>query len=300
MKKVKAWIKASRLPAQAFIFPSLLLGQAIHFHLSGNFNIFMAIIIHLYGLLMHFYIVYANDYADFETDQLNQTFTPFTGGSRVLLDGDLKRDELKKGAQLMAILVILLSIVMSWLAGSFLIVLFAALGLFLLYAYSFKPIRMSYRGYGEILQMLGVGVVLPLMGYITQGGQMQLFVWPIILILCLGQIAMAISTSLPDYPSDQISYKKTTVVKLGISKSASLIPLLFGLSLFLLWLNRDLTNINGILLYGILFVLIGIITYLKVYHQPKPGTQAMFFFVFLAILTNTVFVLGVAISLLSL
>jgi len=54
MNKFKAWVKASRLPAQAFIFPSLLLGQAIHFQLTGSFDFKVAILIHLYGFFMHY------------------------------------------------------------------------------------------------------------------------------------------------------------------------------------------------------------------------------------------------------
>jgi 1,4-dihydroxy-2-naphthoate polyprenyltransferase len=296
MEKVKAWIKASRLPAQAFIFPSLLLGQAIHFQMSGEFNFLMAILIHLYGLFMHFYIVYANDYADFETDQLNQTFTPFTGGSRVLLDGDLKRDELKKGATLMVILVLLSSTLMATITRNFSIIFLAFCGLFLLYAYSFKPIKMSYRGYGEILQMIGVGIVLPIIGYVAQGGDMNLFTWSIIFILCLGQLAMAISTSLPDFPSDQVSNKNSTVVKFGISKSSTFIPMLFFTALILLWFNQS-NQSSGWLLYGLLFGLITALVYVRVAKKPTPGTHAMLVFVFLAILTNTIFVLGLAISL---
>lgn len=297
MNKFKAWVKASRLPAQAFIFPSLLLGQAIHFYLSGSFDFLVAILIHLYGFFMHFYIVYANDYADFETDQLNQTFTPFTGGSRVLLDGLLKRDDLKKGAILMAVLVVLSSTLLTIITGQISIVLFALGGLFLLYAYSFKPIQMSYRGYGEILQMIGVGVFLPIIGFLSQGGDLNQFIWSIVWILCLGQLAMAISTSLPDYPSDQKSNKQTTVVKLGIKLSSAFIPFLFLSSLVLLWFGFD-NQTSTWLLYSLLIGLILLLAYVRFIKKPSPGTQAMFLFVFLSILTNTVFVLGLAIYLL--
>jgi 1,4-dihydroxy-2-naphthoate octaprenyltransferase len=296
MNKFKAWVKASRLPAQAFIFPSLLLGQAIHFQLTGTFDLFIAILIHLYGFFMHFYIVYANDYADFETDQLNQTFTPFTGGSRVLIEGALKREDLKKGAILMAILVVVSSTLLTILTSQISIVLFAIAGLFLLYAYSFKPIQMSYRGYGELLQMIGVGLILPIIGYMAQGGDISQISWSILWILCFGQLAMALSTSLPDFPSDQKSDKKTTVVKLGLRKSSALIPILFLTALILLWFEYS-NQSSGWILYSLLLGLILLLGYVRFIKKPIPGTQAMFFFVFLSILTNTVFVLGLAIHL---
>jgi 1,4-dihydroxy-2-naphthoate octaprenyltransferase len=47
-------------------------------------------------------IVYANDYADYQVDTLMTPKTIFSGGSRVLVDGDITPEALRKAAFLMA------------------------------------------------------------------------------------------------------------------------------------------------------------------------------------------------------
>ena len=87
--------------------------------------------------------------------------------------------------------------------------------IFLLYSYSYPPFRFSYRGGGELLQMLGVGLVLPIYGYLAQSGDFSFFPKELFLILLPMNLACAIATSLPDSPSDKISNKKTFTVLLG-------------------------------------------------------------------------------------
>ena len=82
---LRPWLKAARLPSQSYIFLPPLLGQALALHQGAKFDWKVFALVHLFGLAMQLYIVFANDYADQETDQRNTTFTPFSGGSRVLL-----------------------------------------------------------------------------------------------------------------------------------------------------------------------------------------------------------------------
>ena len=87
MHKIKAWLQASRLPSQSYIFFPLLLGQALRYAQTGQFDWTVFLLLHLYGLFLQLFIVYANDRADIETDRLNTTFTIFSGGSRTLVNG---------------------------------------------------------------------------------------------------------------------------------------------------------------------------------------------------------------------
>jgi 1,4-dihydroxy-2-naphthoate polyprenyltransferase len=296
LKNIGAWIKASRLPAQAFMFPSLLLGQMIYTTMYGDFTWGKFILIHLYGLFMHFFIVYANDYADYRTDQLNNTFTPFTGGSRVLVDGILTRKSLWIAGVLMAALCTLIGVGFSLQAGSFVPVILVLIGLFLLYAYSFPPFKISYRGCGETLQMIGVGTILPLFGYVAQGGNIGVFPWIFILMILPSQMAMAISTSLPDEPSDKLSQKKTTVVLLGAKKAKGTMIFFYILSVVIFIMSGRfevgaLKSVGFLLMMGILiFSQMAI----ALFSEGKPGSKSLFFLVALSILTNTLFVLGIS------
>jgi 1,4-dihydroxy-2-naphthoate octaprenyltransferase len=88
-------------------------------------------------------------------------------------------------------------------------------GAALLWAYSFPPLRLSYRGYGELLQGVGVGVVLPVIGFYVQAGSFEGFpwlgLWPCFLLGYAGNLL----TSLPDYPGDRTANKRTYPVRRG-------------------------------------------------------------------------------------
>lgn len=296
MNTAIAWVKASRLPAQTFIFPSLLLGQAIGFSINRNFSWSIFGLVHMYGIFMHLFIVYGNDYSDYETDKLNKTYTPFTGGSRVLVEQDLDKQSLLFGAVLMAILSLIVGAYLSYMLSNWSISLLVVGGILLLHSYSFKPMKISYKGFGELLQMIGVGLVLPLIGYLAQGGAIEKFPFFIMAIILPSQLAMAISTSLPDEPSDKLSSKRTTVVILGQSKSKFLIVLLYSISLISILLYQKLMYMS---LYEIVFaltvlLLISLQLFLSVKYSTKPGSSFLFYLVLISILTNTTIVLGMA------
>ena len=293
--KLSLWVKASRLPAQTFIIPALLLGQALLFYQMEQFDLIRLIWIQIYGLLMHFFIVYANDVADFDTDKLNHTYTPFTGGSRVLIEGGLSKTSLKKAANLFAALTLLMGGLLSLINANIWIIIFVAIGMLIMHAYSFKPIKLSYRGFGETLQMIGVGLILPLVGFLSQGGALNLFPWLIAIVFLPSQLAMAMSTSMPDEPSDRLSKKQTSTVLLGVKTSQYVMISLYAISVFLLLL---ISKVSIPLLWLIsLFALILIQFLLVTFKNPKPGNPFMMILVSLSILTNTLLVLGYAILL---
>lgn len=292
---IKAWIAASRLPAQIFMFPAILLGQALHFSFTGEFNLGAFVSLLIYGLAMHFFIVYINDVADYETDQKNTTFTPFSGGSRVLVEGKLTKQSLLIAGLVMAGVVLFIGNLMAIRSGEWTLMVWIVVGLFLMHAYSFGPIRLSYRGFGEVLQMLGVGVVLPVVGYLAQGGAYETLPWLMIMALLPAQYGMAISTSLPDEPSDKESQKRTTVVILGVKRSQALMLGLFALAIGAVTLLSTITSTFVFLTLGIIILLSQLIIFYA--KKPKPGDFSMFLLVSLAILLNTVLVLGWGITL---
>ena len=85
----------------------------------------------------------------------------------------------------------------------------------LVWAYNHPPLRLAYRGHGELLQGIGIGVVLPLAGYYLQAGSFAGFVWPALVPLLLLGYVGNILTALPDAPSDRASDKRTYPVRRG-------------------------------------------------------------------------------------
>ena len=216
---VRAWLQASRLPSQAYIALPLLLGQLVAARGRGvDWPTLVGV--QLFGALDQLYIVYANDWADQETDRHNQTATPFSGGSRVLVEGRLTPRALGVAAVVCAGGLLGVSGVLAVVRGVPLLWALAVLALGLLWAYSYPPLRLSYRGGGELLQMLGVAGVLPLYGYLAQGGALEVFPWALTAMLLPTHLACAISTALPDEPSDRLGDKRTWAVHVGGERAA--------------------------------------------------------------------------------
>jgi 1,4-dihydroxy-2-naphthoate octaprenyltransferase len=169
-----------------------------------------------WGVLDHLFIVFANDYADRDHDQTDAR-TPFSGGSGVLVDGALKPRQLLHGAIGAAVCLWRLSL--AFAIRSWWILPLGVAAIALLWLYSFGP-RLSYRGGGEFLQGLGVGVVLPLVGFAAQAGQLHSY--PFVTLLATFALAFAgnIATALPDRDVDRRAKKKTWPVKMGVARAA--------------------------------------------------------------------------------
>jgi 1,4-dihydroxy-2-naphthoate octaprenyltransferase len=281
MASTKAWIQASRLTSQSYIFLPLLLGQALAYHQGFAWHWGLFAITHLFGLAIQLYIVYANDYADIETDKSNKTFNMFSGGSRVLVEGLIQPGNLGKGAVLMALLSVLSGVVATIFFDRIWLITLAMAGLLLLWMYSYKPVRLSYRGGGETLQMLGVGLVLPLFGYYAQSGTFAEFPWLIMALMLPTNLASGMATSLPDEPSDRLSAKKTSSVIFGVVNNTRVILSLNTVATVLLIIWSVLTKTVPFSFAYILPVIVLLGAYPL--WKNRPGSEGLNRFVGLSV-----------------
>lgn len=225
----RAWVQAARLPSQMYIFWPLLLGQSLA--MGGGFSWEVVLACHFYGLVSQLYIVFANDVADMATDRRNFTFTLFSGGSRVLVDGLLTRRQLGSAAVLCAALSALTGVFLGVRHGAWLPLPLILFGLALLWAYSYPPFRLSYRGGGEYLQMVGVGLVLPMIGFSAHAGTLAGLPWAVMPLMLALSLSCALATALPDEPSDRADGKRTHAVRFGIAATQRSILRLNALAL---------------------------------------------------------------------
>jgi 1,4-dihydroxy-2-naphthoate polyprenyltransferase len=234
-KWIRVWVQAARMPSQLYIFLPLLLGQSMAF-IQGSFSWKIFVLCHLYGLFVQLFIVFGNDIADLETDKINRTYNVFSGGSRVLVNKLLSVKKLATAACFFGLLCLIIGFLLGWIYGNWGPLFLILTGLVLLWAYSFKPLRISYRGGGEFLQMFGVGGILPVIGYLAQHGNLSGISWPLIGLMLLLALTCAMSTSLPDEPSDKVSSKTNSTVLLGNLNNQKLILALNGIALIVLLL----------------------------------------------------------------
>ncbi|MFO0634333.1 MAG: hypothetical protein U0168_15920 [Nannocystaceae bacterium] len=99
-------------------------------------------------------------------------------------------------------------------------------------AYSFAPLRLSYRGFGELAQGLGVGAVLPAFAYYVQAGTFAglqpAMLLPTVLLATAGNIV----TALPDEPFDRVADKRGRLVRVGPAVARRHALLLTALGIF--------------------------------------------------------------------
>lgn len=213
MSALSAWLQAARPLAVANVALPLALGQALAYAASGEFSWSRFGTIQLLGVLQQLFIVFANDVADVDADELHPRPSPVSGGSRVLQEGKLTLAALRRGAWLVLGLALVVAGGLAIGAALWWLPALVLVGAALLWAYSFPPLRLSYRGHGELLQGLGVGVVLPVIGFYAQAGEFAGLPWLGLLPCFLLGWAGNVLTSLPDYLADKRADKRSYPVR---------------------------------------------------------------------------------------
>lgn len=168
----------------------------------------------LFGWFVQLLIIFLNDYADAEADILHTERFGELIDDRAIPHGWLqKRDLLAAGVGVLSLMILLSVSLAVWYSRPWAPV-FAAGAIFLLWAYSFPPIRLNYRGLGEVLETIGVGGVLPWSGYYFYTGQLDLPL-PAIGPLLLLALTSALTSGLKHMPADRVTGKRTAAVLLG-------------------------------------------------------------------------------------
>jgi 1,4-dihydroxy-2-naphthoate octaprenyltransferase len=264
--KAGSWLKALRLqfyPMTALAYATGASGAALNGYGFESSLFWLG-----YGwlLLGEIATVFTNEYFDYESDRQNRYFSPFTGGSRVLVDKLLGFREMKTGICLsLGLSLIILSLLLTSLPGSFLpAALTCALIYVLALGYTLPPLRLSYRGLGEIDVGLTHSFAVVLCGYIFQGGKVgDALPWLVGLPLFLAVLPSIILAGIPDYEADKAALKNTLAVRCG-KKGAACLALAFT------WLAAIVA-----LVFEFIQVLPGVFDYLLWPILPHAGLLTM-------------------------
>jgi 1,4-dihydroxy-2-naphthoate octaprenyltransferase len=228
------WLRAARLLSLGNIWPPLLAGWfiALQEGAAGG-NLLLALLL-VAGWLDQLAIVFLNEVADVSTDHLNQRPTLFSGGSRVLVEGRLPVRRVRQAGLWAGAGFLALAGVAGVLLADGRLPALALAGLLLLQAYSFPPLRLNYRGGGELLQALGCGAVLPALGLLFAGGDLGGLEGGEWLGLVFLALPGALGSTLSDAPADRLAGKETLAANFGATGVALLASGFAGMSLVML------------------------------------------------------------------
>ena len=239
MSRAGRWWYALKPASWPKVFVPALFGQAVGVATAGHLSLGALAFGVLWMVADVSFIVLLNDWGDREVDALKRRMFPQGCSPKTIPDGILPaRALLLAGLGAGAGALVLAGAAGAVLARPLLLPL-AALSLFIFAAYSLPPLRLNYRGGGELLEMVGVGGVLPALHAYAQCGQwapQTLRTWaPGLLALCL---ASALASGLSDEESDRAGGKRTFTTLLGNAAVRRASDALLSMG-FALWIMRE-------------------------------------------------------------
>ncbi len=199
-------------------WPKLLvpcaLGQAMGVREAGHGAIAPALVglaFTVFGLL---FIVLLNDYVDRDVDALKRAMFPETS-KKTIADGVLSAQTLRLVGAAAGALSLASAVVGERLVARPGLGLAGVLGVGVFAAYSMPPLRLNYRGGGELLEAFGIGALLPWFNAYVQSGVPRPA--PLVLLpgVALWALASALASGLSDEESDRRGGKVTFTTLLG-------------------------------------------------------------------------------------
>jgi 1,4-dihydroxy-2-naphthoate polyprenyltransferase len=217
--RLVTWLKALRLQFYPMTWMAYTAGAALFVPLP----VLLSRPEYWFGYAVLFFIeaatVFLNEVHDYESDRRNTDYGPFTGGSRVLVDGDLSRGELKNAAfvalgfSLVALAALLLH---EMPAGPVVIAALAAVVLGL--GYTVPPLKFSHRTAGELVVAFTHSFLVLQFGALALGG--ALFSREVLMLslpLFFSVLPSITLSGIPDRLADEAAGKVTLAVRFGRS-----------------------------------------------------------------------------------
>ncbi len=222
---VMNWLKAIRLQFYPMSFIAYTMGAYAAESAGYGFDPLIFWLGYAWLFLLEVATVLSNDYFDFASDRQNRFFSPFTGGSRVLVESLLDFRQVRTGIVLVlglsfGVLFALLSLAKISFANTIVV----CGGLFVLaLGYTVPPVKLSYRGLGEITVGITHSFAVIICGYMFQGGAPSDYssLW-LGLPLFLAVLPSIILAGVPDYEADKAVGKRTLAVRFGKKRAAGI------------------------------------------------------------------------------
>jgi 1,4-dihydroxy-2-naphthoate octaprenyltransferase len=209
-------LRTTRLPFLSATAVPVLLGIAVAAS-HGSFTWWTALLTLIGGSFAHLAINVTNDVFDTLSgaDDANTTPTQFSGGSRVAVYDLVSIRGLSWLAIGLFAAAAAIGLLLVVVTQSLTLLWIGVAGILVGVAYTAPPLKLVYRGLGEIAVAIGFGPIMLLGAYVVQTGQLA---WePFVLSLVPGLLIALILyvNEIPDRRSDAEAGKRTLPVRLS-------------------------------------------------------------------------------------
>ncbi len=224
------WIRAARAPFFTGSVAPALVGFALAWHEAAAFDWAVGALALIALVCLHAGANLANDYYDHVSgnDEANVAYwAPFTGGSRLI-----QRGEVRAGEVLAASLVCFavgggMGLYLVWAAG-WPVLLLGTIGAATGFFYTAPPLKLGYRGLGELAVLLDFGLLPVLGAYYVQAGDFTVGAAAAGAVVGLLMVNVLWINQFQDLEADAAVGKRHWVVRLGRARSAWVHVGLFG------------------------------------------------------------------------
>jgi 1,4-dihydroxy-2-naphthoate polyprenyltransferase len=269
--KMLNFAAALRLPFSSVSILAFVFGSLID---HRKFNILAFLIGLIAVIATHLSANLINDYSDSKSGVDWQDLRPykFFGGSKFIQLGLLEEKFYLRAALFCFILALSCVSALSAVIGEPRALLYYSIIMFLGWAYSHKPLELSYHRLGEAVIFLLFGPALVMGGYFIQTRIFPDFK-SLILSLPLGILTTAVlfANEIPDYADDKRSKKITWVAFLGAGKSYLLYLVLIICAFIAIAVNLRLGFLGRAACISFIFIIpaIKVALILKTHYSDK-------------------------------
>jgi 1,4-dihydroxy-2-naphthoate octaprenyltransferase len=210
------FLRTTRLPFISATAVPVLLGIAVA-ATDGAFTWWTALLTLIGAFFAHLGINVSNDVFDTLSgaDDANVNPTQFSGGSRVAVYGLLSIRQLVALSAALFGVAALIGLLLVWITGSLTLLWIGVAGIVVGLAYTMPPLKLVYRGLGEVAVFLGFGPIMLLGAYVVQTGRLA---WePLVASIPVGILVALILyvNEIPDRAGDAQAGKRTLPVRLS-------------------------------------------------------------------------------------
>jgi len=223
--KTGAWLKGLRLQFYPMTWLAYTAGALAAGPEGGPFGNPVFWLGYLCLFLLEAATVLSNEILDFPSDRANRFFSMFSGGSRVLVEGLLSPREVRTGIAVMltAFVVATVTLLAMIPSSELPVVIAVAVLTVLAIGYTVPPLKLSYRGLGEIDVAITHSIGVILCGFLFLGGNWQdPLPWVLSLPLLMAILPAILLSGVPDLEADAAAGKRTLAVRLGHRKALHL------------------------------------------------------------------------------
>jgi 1,4-dihydroxy-2-naphthoate octaprenyltransferase len=219
--RLKSWAAELRAPFLTGSLTPVVLGTCAARRDTGSIQVPQFVLALLGAAFLHLGANIANDYYDHRSgnDEANRRFVrPFSGGSRLIQEGLLEPGHVLRAALLFYAAAVAVGVCLAWSVGPG-ILAFGILGILGGFFYTAPPLRLGYRGWGELAIGFEFGVLSTLGGYYVQTRRLTFEAFLLSLPMAFLIMAVLWINQFPDYEADRQVGKRHWVVRLGRRRS---------------------------------------------------------------------------------